>query len=51
MKKEELITSISILLNQPSSNFEDVQYFENKKHDDSVNELKDFLRKNMEFIF
>lgn len=50
MKKELLITSISILLNQPSTKFEDVQYFENKKHDDSVNELKDFLIKNMEFI-
>jgi hypothetical protein len=50
MKKENLITSISILINQISKTEDDSNYFKDKKHDDLVEELKQFLNKNKEFI-
>ena len=50
MEKEDLVTRISILLNKPTSNENDIQYFENKLHDDSVEELRQYLIKNKNFI-
>lgn len=50
MKKEDLITSISIILNQPTLNEKDIQYFEKKSHDELVDELKQYLIRNSEFI-
>ncbi|MCK9640692.1 MAG: hypothetical protein M0R39_12350 [Prolixibacteraceae bacterium] len=50
MKKEDLITSISILLNQPTLDEKDIQYFDKKNHDELVEELKQYLIKNSEFL-
>jgi len=50
MKKEELVTSISILLNRPSREESDVDYFENKKHDDLVEDLRQYLNSNSDYI-
>ena len=50
MNKEDLVTRISILLNKPIDDENKIQYFENKKHDDSVEELRQYLIKNKDFI-
>lgn len=50
MKEENLVTSISILLNQPTTDEKDIKYFENKKHDELVDELKQYLLKNGDYI-
>lgn len=50
MNSEDLVTRISILLNKPTYDESEVKYFENKRHDDSVEELRQFFMKNMDYI-
>jgi hypothetical protein len=50
MEKEDLVTRISILLNKPTTNEDDIKYFEKKLHDDSVEELRQYLIKNKRLI-
>lgn len=50
MEKDELVTKISILLNKPSFQENDAQHFEDKKHDDSVEDLRQYLSKNSAFL-
>lgn len=50
MNNKDLITSISILLNQSSINENDILYFENKKHDELVEKLRCYLFNNKSYI-